>query len=297
MRGRTGNRRKRRAAVAALWAVIALLGVGALCGGGAALAGQGKPSLEVHAHRGGAGLAPENTVAAFRKALELGVDALEMDLHVTRDGVVVVIHDDTLDRTTDGRGPVSERNLEALKRYDAGARFAPRFAGEAIPTLREVIALVQASGNARVRLNIETKFGRGQEGTPADFEERVLAILRETGFVERTILQSFSHPSLAKTKALEPKLKLAVLVGRDTPRDPVNLVRQLKADYYSPSFRQVTPSLLAALHAAGIPVVSWTVNDLADARRLLDAGLGALPGDGIVTNFPDRMLESVRALR
>ncbi len=283
--------------MAALLAMGVLLWVGFPLGGSESLAGQARPSPEVHAHRGGAGLAPENTLAAFRKALELGVDLLEMDLHVTRDGAVVVIHDDTLDRTTDGRGAVSAQNLEALKRYDAGARFGHQFSGERIPTLREVVDLVQASGKTRVRLNLETKFARGQEGKPADFEERVLAILRETGFVERTILQSFFHPSLVKMKALEPRLKLAVLVGREQPKDPVELVRQLGADFYSPNHQQVTSSLVGDLHAAGIPVITWTVNEAADAKRLLDAGLGDLPGDGIITNFPDRMVDLLRSRR
>ena len=121
--------------------------------------------LEVHAHRGGAGLAPENTLAAFRKALELGVDALEVDLHVTRDGVVVVIHDETLDRTTDGRGDVGDLSLEGVKRSDAGGKFAPAFRGERVPSLREVIDLVKTSGNGRVRLDLELKYHQDRPGS------------------------------------------------------------------------------------------------------------------------------------
>jgi glycerophosphoryl diester phosphodiesterase len=273
------------------------LALGLIPGASAGQAGQEKLSLDVHAHRGGAGLAPENTLAAFRQALELGVDVLEMDLHVTRDGAVVVIHDATIDRTTNGRGAVSDHTLETLRGYDAGVKFAPQFAGERIPALRQVIELVQASGRATVRLNLETKFAKGREGKPSDFEERVLAILRETGFVDRTILQSFYHPSLAKMKGLEPRIKLAALLGRDEPRDPVGMMRQLHADYYSPNFQQATPAVIASLHQAGIPVVVWTVNETADAERLLDAGLGRLAGDGIITNFPDRILDLLRPRR
>jgi glycerophosphoryl diester phosphodiesterase len=250
---------------------------------------------EVHAHRGGAGLAPENTLAAFGKAIGLGVDALEMDLHVTRDGEVVVIHDETLDRTTDGRGSIADLTLEEVRRWDAGGKFAPRFRGEPIPTLREVIELVRASGNIRIRLDLEIKFGEGQEGRPEDFEERVLEILRQTGFVERVNVISFHHPSLVKVKALEAKIRTGLLEGgQQPPRDPAGLVRQYQADYYSPRFRQVTATVVAALHQAGIPIVPWTVNEQTEMRRLMTLGIGTQAGDGIATDFPDRLLSLLK---
>jgi glycerophosphoryl diester phosphodiesterase len=252
--------------------------------------------LEVHAHRGGAGLAPENTLAAFRKALGLGVDALEMDLHVTRDGVVVVIHDGTLDRTTDGRGDVGDLSLEAVKRSDAGDKFAPAFRGERVPTLREVIDLVKANGNGRVRLDLELKYHQDRPGRPEDFEERVLEILRGTGFAERVNVISFHHPSLTKVKALERKIRTGLLAGgRMAPQDPVALVRQFRADYYSPNFRHVTAEAVAALHQAGIPIVPWTINEEAEMRRLMALGIGGLAGDGIATDFPDRLMNLLNA--
>jgi glycerophosphoryl diester phosphodiesterase len=252
--------------------------------------------LEVHAHRGGAGLAPENTLAAFRKALELGVDALEMDLHVTRDGVVVVIHDETLERTTDGRGDVGDLSFDAVKRSDAGGKFAPAFRGERVPALQEVIDLVRASGNGRVRLDLELKYHQDRPGKPEDFEGRVLDLLRQTGFAERVNVISFHHPSLAKVKALEPKIRTGLLAGgRTPPPDPVGLVRQFCADYYSPGFRHVTPEAVAALHRAGIPIVPWTVNEETEMRRQMALGIGTLAGDGIATDFPDRLIDLVNA--
>jgi glycerophosphoryl diester phosphodiesterase len=252
--------------------------------------------LEVHAHRGGARLAPENTLAAFRKALELGVDALEMDLHVTRDGVVVVIHDETLERTTDGRGDVGDLSFDAVKRSDAGGKFAPAFRGERVPALQEVIDLVRASGNGRVRLDLELKYHQDRPGKPEDFEERVLEILHGTGFAERVNVISFHHPSLTKAKALEPKIRTGLLAGgRTPPPDPVALVRQFRADYYSPGFRHVTSEAVAALHQAGIPIVPWTVNEETEMRRLMALGIGTLAGDGIATDFPDRLIDLVNA--
>ena len=249
------------------------------------------PHLSLQAHRGAAGLAPENTLAAFRMALELGADGTEMDLQLTRDGVVVVIHDDTVDRTTDGRGRIGDLTLAEVKRLDAGAKFGPTFRGERIPTLRELIDLVKASGKDRFRLNLEIKFAEGREGQPADLEEKVLAVLAETKFLDRVITQSFYHPSAAKMKRLAPGISAGLLVGqRRQPADPVAAVRDLGVDYYAPHHSLVTPDLLRALHQAAIPVVTWTVNDPADMRRLVDMGLGALPGDGIISDYPDRLV-------
>jgi len=249
------------------------------------------PHLSLQAHRGAAGLAPENTLAAFRMAMELGADATEMDLQMTKDGVVVIIHDDTVDRTTDGRGRIGDLTLAEIKRMDAGAKFGAAYRGERIPTLRELIDLVKASGTPRFRLNLEIKFAEGREGQPADLEERVLAVLHETGFLDRVITQSFHHASAAKMKRLAPSVPAGLLVGeRRQPADPVAAVRQHRVNYYAPHFSLVTPELLQTLHDAGIPIVTWTVNDPADMRRLMAMGLGMLPGDGMISDYPDRLV-------
>ncbi|MBI4840441.1 MAG: glycerophosphodiester phosphodiesterase [candidate division NC10 bacterium] len=254
--------------------------------------------LEIHAHRGGAGLAPENTLAAFRKGMEWGADALEMDLHVTRDGEVVVIHDERLDRSTDGRGNVADLTLAEVRRWDAGVKFSPAFRGERIPTLREVLELVKASGNTRIRLDLELKYAPDRPGQPEDFEERVLELLRQIGFVERVNVISFHHPSLFKMKALEPKVRTGLLAGgQQAPLDPVALVRQYQADYYSPSVRHVTAGVVAIVHRAGVPIVPWTVNEEAEMRRLIGLGIGTLAGDAIVTDYPDRLLTLLKASR
>ncbi len=254
------------------------------------------PGLLIQGHRGAAGLAPENTLAAFRKAIQLGADGMEMDLQATRDGAVVVIHDDTVDRTTDGHGRVGDLTLAEIERLDAGAKFAPAFRGERIPTLLEVIQLVKASGDPRVRLALEIKFAKGHQGEPADLEERILAILRQTEFLGRVSIQSFYHPSPAKMKRLEPRIPTGLLVGsREVPSDPVALVRALRADYYAPDYRLVTGELVGTLHGAGIPVVTWTVNDPPEMQRLLEAGVGSLLGDAIISDFPDRALRWLRS--
>lgn len=249
------------------------------------------PHLSLQAHRGAAGLAPENTLAAFRMAIELGVDGTEMDLQVTKDGVVVIIHDDTVDRTTDGRGRIGDLTLAEIKRLDAGTKFSPAFRGERIPTLQELIDLVKASGNEHFQLNLEIKFADGREGEPVNLEERVLSVLTETDFLDRVATQSFYHPSAAKMKRLAPVIPAGLLVGqRRQPADPAAAVRQHRVDYYAPHHSLVTPDLLRTLHREGIPVVTWTVNDPADMRRLIGMGLGGLPGDGMISDFPDRLV-------
>lgn len=253
-------------------------------------------AVDVHAHRGGAGLAPENTLAAFRNALAIGADVLEMDLHVTIDGEVVVIHDPTLDRTTTGHGFVRATTLADLRRLDAGSWFHARFAGERVPTLREVFDLVRASGNGRVRFNIETKYEPAVPPPPQDFEERVLRVIRGAGMAERVILQSFYYPSLGRMKALDRSILTAALRAAANPAaDPVAVVRAASADIYSPAASLVSGETVDALHRAGIPIVPWTVDAPAQMERLLERGIGSLPGDGIITNYPDRLIQVLRA--
>ncbi len=280
--------------------ICGILGVAALGGNtvtGNAQEGPGK-SPAIQGHRGASALAPENTLAAFQKAIELGADGMEMDLQLTRDGVVVVIHDDTLDRTTDGHGRVTDLSLAEVREADAGAKFGSAFRGQRVPTLSEVIDLVKASGNDRVRLNLEIKYGEGREGKPEGVEAAVLAILRQSGFVDRVTVQSFYHPSVAKMKGLEPRIPTGLLVGeRQHPRDPVALVRQYGADYYAPHRRLVTLELASALHQAKIPVVIWTVNEAEEMERLMSMGVGSQPGDAIISDHPDRLLDRLKAQR
>ncbi len=269
-------------------------------GGAVSVNGQAIPRRPpaIQGHRGASALAPENTLAAFQKAIEVGADGMEMDLQLTRDGTLVVLHDDTLDRTTDGHGRVTDLSLAEVRQADAGVRFGPAFRGQRVPTLSEVIALVRASGKEDLRLNLEIKFGEGREGTPEGVEEKILGILRETGFIDRVTVQSFYHPSVAKMKGLEPRIPAGLLVGeRSPPADPVALVRQYRADYYAPHHRLVTSELVRTLHQVGIPLVVWTVNDSREAGELTDMGIGSLPGDAIISDHPDRLLDRLKAQR
>lgn len=226
------------------------------------------------AHRGASALAPENTIVAFERAVELGADAIELDIHLSRDGELVVIHDDTLDRTTSGTGPVHARSIEELRRLDAGRWFGDGFAGQRIPTLTEV--LDRYAG--KVSLALEVKAG---SILSPGIEEKVAAALRQHGAVEQAAVASFDHYALRRIKEIEPGLRTAaLLVGR--PVSLPTLVAPCMANGVALEASFVTRTDVDACHAAGIQLVVWVVNEPAQMRHFIGMGV-----DGIITDRPD----------
>ena len=225
-------------------------------------------------HRGNPAEHPENTLASFRSAIELGVDMIECDVHLSSDGHMVVIHDHTVDRTTDGSGLVRSMSLEELRRLDAGK-------GEKLPLLEEVVELAKG----RLGLIIEIK----QIPVPyPELEERLVELLRQAGTVEETTVISFYHASIKKLKALEPRLAGGILLG-SRPIDPVRLLKEADAEIYSPHFGAMDPELVEQVHAAGGIVSVWTVDD--------DAGVmwcRACRPDAVATNRPREILPKLR---
>ena len=232
------------------------------------------------AHRGASALAPENTMAAFEKAVELGADAIELDLHISRDGELVVIHDDTLDRTTDGQGPVHARSLQELKQLEAGRWFGERFADQRLPTLAEV--LDRFAG--KVLLALEVK---GGSAFFCGIEERVVSVLHEHQVIERVAVASFDHHALLRLKALEPSLRTAaLLVGR--PVSIPVIAAACKADAMAMEFCLITKTEVDACRAAGLQCVVWVVNEPARMRSFIDLGV-----DGIITDRPDLLRQAL----
>jgi glycerophosphoryl diester phosphodiesterase len=243
------------------------------------------------AHRGGAALRPENTVAAFDHGLSFGADGLELDVHLSRDGVPVVHHDATLERTTSARGPLSALTADELARVDAGYNFTPLSrAGEAafpfrglgigIPTLRTVLTRYPES-----RLIIELK-------TPdADLAERTVDEIRAAGAVERVALGSFYGRALRAARQYEPRIATGAAkeetrwaLYRSRLRWPLGRTkyRELQVPERAGATTVVTPRFIAHAHRAGVVVRVWTVDDAADIRRLLAWGV-----DGIISDRPD----------
>jgi glycerophosphoryl diester phosphodiesterase len=225
-------------------------------------------------HRGNPAEHPENTLASFRSAIELGVDMIECDVHLTADGELVVIHDHTLDRTTDGSGLVVQRTLAELRRLDAGG-------GERLPVLSEVCELARD----RVGLCVEIK----QIPVPyPGLEEKLVACLDALGMLGQTAVISFHHSSVKRLKELEPRLATGVIEGA-RPIDPVALMAIAGADIYSPHFGAMDPELVEQIHAAGGVVGVWTVDDAAAV-----AWCQACRPDSVFTNRPREILPALR---
>ena len=238
------------------------------------------PPLRI-AHRGasGLGLAPENTLAAFEKAIQLGVDVIEIDVHATRDGQIVVLHDATVDRTTDGTGFVAEMSFEEVRRVDAGSWFAAEFTGERVPLLEEVLDL--ARHRALVLIEIKADF----------ITERILQVIETTVAAEHVVLQSFNPTIVERVKLLAPALPTALLIGQlpTTPsrvraRRFVQQVLQVGANALASWHATLTPPFLEEMRKRGVAVWAWTVDEDIVMRDLAMMGV-----QGIITNYPDKL--------
>lgn len=231
------------------------------------------------AHAACKGHAPENTLAGVRAALALGVDAVEVDVHCSADRVPVLIHDATVDRTTDGSGPVSALTLSQLRRLDAGARaFDGRFAGERIPTLAEALDLTRG----RCLLVVEVK--------PAGIEREVVAVLRPAA--DDVMVWSFLPEVVARVRELAPAVPCALLSPPLGGRPPDALFRaalQAGQQAVAVHHSSVDPDLVHCAARRGLTVFAWTADDPDEHRRLLRSGVG-----GIVTNYPDRLQRALR---
>jgi glycerophosphoryl diester phosphodiesterase len=238
----------------------------------------------VIAHRGFSGAAPENTLAAVRAAVEANADMVEIDVTLSADGHVVVIHDETLDRTTSGSGEVSSLTLVELQELDAGSWFDPAFAGETVPTLDEV--LVEVEG--RILLNVEIK----SEAVPHGVVGGVASAIREHGMVGQVVVSSFSPAALAEMHALAPEIRTAVLYNKDVHKglDAVEIVTDLGATVFNIKRQRLTRKMLRRCREHRIPVGIYTVNQPRRMRRLVKKGI-----DAIFTDHPDRLLEVLMA--
>jgi glycerophosphoryl diester phosphodiesterase len=224
------------------------------------------------AHRCGGALAPENTLAGLRIAARLGAKAVEFDVMLSRDGVPVLIHDEMLERTTDGRGRVAELAVADLQRLDAGKRHHPAFAGEPLPTLADALRLCD---ELKLAVNLEIKPTAGQEAiTGSTVAAIAAACVPRAGL----ILSSFSPPALAAAREMAPELGRALLVEA-IPPDWAERLQQQGCSALHAEARQVDPALVRSITGAGVPLACYTVNDPLEARRLYALGVAAVFSD------------------
>jgi glycerophosphoryl diester phosphodiesterase len=234
----------------------------------------------VVAHRGASGHAPENTMAAFRRAVEMGATFIETDLHLTRDARVVAIHDATLDRTTNGHGLVDLMPLVAVRELDAGTWFrsasAESFAGERVPTLDEVLRFARERDIIfYLELKSDSTWG---------VEHAVVAALRDTGEAARVVILSFDPATLLSVNRLDQTMMTGYLCEIPS-NDLVERSVRAGARQIAPRGDLVTPALVKRAHEAGLQVVAWTINEPDQMRRLIEAGV-----DGIMSDYPDRLV-------
>jgi glycerophosphoryl diester phosphodiesterase len=224
--------------------------------------------VKVIAHRGYSKVAPENTLAAFKAAIDAGADVLELDVQRTKDGQLVVMHDHDIERTTDGKGAVEDFTLEQLKQLDAGGWFGPSFVGERVPTLDEVLALAKGRANVMIELK-----GRKAPLIPP----LVSQAIGRFGMGKDVIVSSFYYGPLETMRTLTPMLSIGALVL--PTHGPAKRARALQASTAQAYFKAVAPNDVRDAHDAGLQVHVWTVNAPEDMARMAKAGV-----DGIITD-------------
>lgn len=227
------------------------------------------------AHRGFSGEYPENTMLAFKKAIEVGIDGIELDVQLTKDGVPVIIHDETIDRTTDGSGEVRDYRYEELSKFDASYRFKKDGDVNKIPTLEEYLEYVK---DFDIVTNIELKTGVYEY---LGIEEKVLDLVKKYNLMEKVIISSFNHYTIMRVKALEPEVKCGFLSeswllksGRYTKENGI--------ECYHPYFKSLNSAVMKELKENGVEVNTWTVNTEEEIKNMEELGV-----DTIITNYPD----------
>jgi glycerophosphoryl diester phosphodiesterase len=238
----------------------------------------------VWAHRGASREAPENTLAAFLLAQAMGADGIELDAQLCSTGEVVVLHDESLGRTTGFAGLLAETPWSAVRTLDAGARFSPRFAGERVPLLEDVL------GQTSLLVNVEIKSERRDD---RGLTAACIGAVRRTRAEDRVLLSSFNPWCLLRARSLAPRLPRALLFERNAP---FALRHGLSAPALGlvslhPQDELATASAVARWRRRGYGVAPWTIDDPLRARALREAG-----ATGIITNVPDRMLAAFRSI-
>ncbi|MGH7832755.1 MAG: glycerophosphodiester phosphodiesterase [Candidatus Binatia bacterium] len=228
------------------------------------------------AHRGASGSYPENTRIAIEKAIEAGADMVEIDCQLSRDGHVVVFHDERLGRTAGVGGTVKGRTLQQLKKLDVGEWFKKKFGGERILTLPEALETV----SGRVDLNLEIKqFRRG----PVGIELKLLFVLSYYDYFKRAIISSLDYRSLRRVRERAPEARIGILYAKGVKDPPLAAARELGAYSFHAQKELLTPSLLSSARSLGLKTFVWTVNDLGEMQKFLALGV-----DGIMSDFPEK---------
>ena len=238
--------------------------------------------INIIAHRGANKRAPQNTIPAFRKAIELHCDGFENDVHLTKDGRIVICHNYTIDDTSTGKGLISDMTYEELLQYDFGSYFSPEFAGTKIPLLEEFLDLCTPEHKV---INIEIKPPQNPNSTIA---AQTIAMVKERGLFDNLIVSSFDPQVLIDCKKIDPATKTGLLYEpgeekcEEVCEDFVAYAKKLNVDAVHPFIGFVTEDYIEEAHEAGLIVNPWTVNQDFQIERLVEWGC-----DGLITDVPD----------
>lgn len=239
------------------------------------------------AHRGGAAVAPENTLAAFKAGIDAGADAIELDIHLSRDGVIMVMHDPLLERTTNGIGALAEYTHAELQQFNASFRYTGTgsYAAQQIPTLEDVLRLLK-SETRKVGLQVEIKL-KADENRYAGIEEKLINMLRAYDMLDRTTVISFDFSTLMTINSLEPSLKRGALisrkymtaVGSKGPSYVASQMEELAVDYVGANYNYLSANLYKALRDKKLGVGVWTVNDANSMQKFRLMGVDFITSD------------------
>jgi glycerophosphoryl diester phosphodiesterase len=244
------------------------------------------PRPLVIAHRGDSAHRPENTLASFASALELGASVVELDVQLTADGHVVVLHDPTVDRTTDGRGDVRRMELAEVRALSAGHsdKFGPAWSGERVPTLAEVLTLVRD----RVRIMIEIKKESVSDDAEGGIEAQTIAEIRRLGLADQVALISFEHRALLRCRDQAPEIVRGHLFGRTRPEEVLPAALDAGCGVVMPHKGLLSDAVADAVHGAGLKLATWVVDEPEELKRLARFGLY-----GVGSNCPGVLMQAL----
>lgn len=237
------------------------------------------------AHRGFSGKYPENTMLAFEKAIELNVDMIELDITLSKDKIPVVIHDDTLERTTNGKGKVKNTLFNKLKMLDAGSWMHRKYLDEKIPSLEEVLALIKQS---KVHLNIEIKSSAFEKKlSDSSIEVQTIRLIKKYKLFHQIVISSFEPKILLRLRKLSAKIKLSLLIepySKKSKFDPISFVKKIHAVSLNMHKSQVKSNFFKKAIEEKIPILIYTVNTKKEMQKMKELGI-----QGIFTNYPDKL--------
>jgi glycerophosphoryl diester phosphodiesterase len=236
--------------------------------------------MRIIAHRGSSGEAPENTMIAFKRSIEEGSDAIELDIHLSKDNEIIVCHDATVNRTTNGTGYIRDMDLSALKQLDAGSWFAERFAGETLPLLNEVFELVPN----HILINVEIK--NKYEG---HLLRPLLELIMKYNRIDSVVISSFDHKFLKLLKFQEPKIKIGVLISSNMI-NVMKYIDSMEIEVYSihPNYKFMDNEDIQEVVKQGLEVYPYTIDSLEALQSAIDSGV-----TGIMTNYPLRLKDII----